>query len=93
VAGNLALIFVSRSRSATLLGIFRRPNRIFWWIAGLSLLALTMTIYVPAAARVFRFEPPTVAAVSAVFALAVTAVLLSGIALRRRPAHHGSSAP
>jgi len=92
MAGNLALIFVSRSRSATLAGIFHRPNRIFWWITGLALLALATTIYAPPVARLFHFQRAPVAVVLAVLALTVLAVLLSGTALRR-PAHQGSSAP
>jgi P-type Ca2+ transporter type 2C len=93
LAGNLALIFVSRSRSATLIGILRRPNRIFWWIAALATLALSITIYVPAVARVFHFEQAPVATVLAVFTLTAAAVLLSGLALRSRPHHQGSSVP
>ena len=93
LAGNLALIFVSRSRSATLMGIFRRPNRIFWWITCLAMLALSIAIYVPAVARVFHFERAPVVTVLAVFAMTVLAVLLSGLALRRRPVHQGNSAP
>jgi Ca2+-transporting ATPase len=92
LAGNLALIFVSRSNSATLAGIFRRPNPIFWWITGLALLALASTIYVPAIANVFHFHRAPIGTVSAVFALTAAAVLLSGSALRR-PAHQGNSAP
>jgi Ca2+-transporting ATPase len=93
LAGNLALIFVSRSSSASLLGILHRPNRIFWWITGLALLALVATIYVPTIARVFHFHQAPLATVCAVFALTVSAVLLAGTALRRRPAYQGSSVP
>jgi Ca2+-transporting ATPase len=92
LAGNLALIFVSRSNSASLVGIFRRPNRIFWWITGLAILALATTLYAPPVARLFHFQRAPVAMVLAVFTLTVSAVLLSGTALRRT-AHQGNSAP
>jgi Ca2+-transporting ATPase len=93
LAGNLALIFVSRSSSASLLDILQRPNRIFWWITGLALLALAATIYVPALANVFHFHRAPLATVATVFVLTVSAVLLSGTALRRGPDHQGNSFP
>ena len=91
-AGNLALIFVSRSRSASALDILQRPNRIFWWISALAVLALTVTVFVPAVAAVFQFSRPPLAATLAVFVVAVSAVLLTGLALRR-PTYQGNSRP
>jgi Ca2+-transporting ATPase len=93
MAGNLALIFVSRSNSASLLSLLRRPNRVFWWITGMAMLALAATIYVPVIANVFHFHQLPLAAVGMVFALTASAVLLSGTALRSRPAHQGNSFP
>src|SRR6185503_14169271 len=36
VAANLALIFVSRSRSESLVRILAKPNRVYWWIVALA---------------------------------------------------------
>jgi P-type Ca2+ transporter type 2C len=57
VAGNLGLILGNRSRNLTMLGSLRRPNRALWWIVAASLTALAATLYVPAVAALFRFEP------------------------------------
>ena len=57
VAGNLALILANRSRSLTMLGSLARPTRALWWIVAATLVALAATIYLPAAAALFRFEP------------------------------------
>jgi Ca2+-transporting ATPase len=56
VFANLALLFVTRSRSLGMLGILREPNAAFWWIVGGGLAALAAAIYVPALAGMFRFS-------------------------------------
>jgi Ca2+-transporting ATPase len=57
VLSNLALLFATRSRNRTLLGMLREPNRALWGIALGALAALAAVIYVPAAAAIFRFAP------------------------------------
>ena len=57
VAGNLALILVNRSHELTAWEAATHENRALWWVVGLTLAALLAVIYVPAAARIFRFEP------------------------------------
>jgi len=57
VAGNLALILASRSRNLTMLGTLRRSNPALWWIVAATLAALAATLYLPAVAALFRFEP------------------------------------
>jgi len=89
---NLMLIFVSRSRSEKLTAIFARPNRIFWWIAALTSLALVVTICIPTVAAVFKFVRPSLAATSAVVALAAGAVLASGLLTRGTHAETRTSA-
>jgi Ca2+-transporting ATPase len=84
VAGNLALIFVSRSRSESLARILTKPNRVFWWIVALASGVLALAICVPGLAEVFRFAAPPWPAVAAVAALAVSSVLGFGWLLRNR---------
>lgn len=84
VAANLALIFVSRSRSESLAKIFVKPNRVYWWIVGAAGMAMAITIGVPSAAEVFQFAQPAWAAVFAVITMAVASVLASGWMLRDR---------
>jgi Ca2+-transporting ATPase len=56
VFGNLALILVNRSGSLTAWEALRHENRALWWVLGAALAALAAVLYVPAAARIFRFE-------------------------------------
>ena len=83
VAANLALIFVSRSRSETLATIFVKPNRIYWWIVALASLILALAIILPGFAEVFRFAQPPWIATIAVVTLAVGSVLAFGWVLRK----------
>jgi Ca2+-transporting ATPase len=57
VCGNLALIFVHRSRERLLLDVLRAPNPALWVIAGAALGALALSIYWAPAAAIFRFAP------------------------------------
>jgi len=86
VIANLALIFVSRSRSETLATIYARPNSVFWWIAGLASCALAIVIYVPAVASLFKFAPPPWTTVGPTALAAISVVLIAGSLLRRRSA-------
>ncbi len=84
VVANLSLIFVSRSRSETLATIYARPNKIYWWIVCLALMALIITAYVKPVADIFDFSLPSLAVVVSVTIIAVSVVLLSGRLLRRQ---------
>ncbi len=55
VLTNLALIITNRSWSLSIVGIFRRPNKAFWQILSLALLALLLVIYLPPLSSLFRF--------------------------------------
>jgi Ca2+-transporting ATPase len=78
IAANLALIFVSRSRTESLATIYSRPNAIFWWIVVFACGALLMSIHVPPIAAVFGFATPPIGYVLAVTLAAVVAVLAFG---------------
>jgi len=83
VAANLALIFVSRSRSESLAAVFVKPNRIYWWIVAIAGLILGLAIGVQGFADVFRFAQPPWTAIAVVVMLAVGSVLAAGWMLRK----------
>jgi len=56
VAANLALIFVSRSRSESLVAVFVEPNRIYWLIVATAGLILGLAIGVQGFPDLFRFS-------------------------------------
>jgi Ca2+-transporting ATPase len=56
VSANLALILTNRSWTQTIVGTLRKPNKAFWWILALALLALGIVIYVPPVSSLFRFS-------------------------------------
>jgi Ca2+-transporting ATPase len=78
VVSNLMLILVSRSRSDSLATILSRPNRAFWWITALAVIALITVVKVPSIADAFRFEPPTLAALLVTVFIGVAAVAVTG---------------
>ena len=84
VAANLALIFVSRSRSESLARILTKPNRVYWWMVALASGLLALAIGLPDLAAVFQFAVPPWPAIVAVTALAVGSVLSFGWLLRNR---------
>jgi P-type Ca2+ transporter type 2C len=84
IVSNLALIFVSRSRTESFARIFAKPNRVFWWIVGIASAALLITIGIPGAAEVFQFERPSWSALLSVAAAAASTVLAAGWLLRNR---------
>lgn len=85
VMANLTLIFVSRSRSESLVAIYARPNAVFWWIISLASVALGTVIYVPSIAALFRFSPPTWTSVCLTVIAAIALVLAGGRWLRHPP--------
>ncbi len=56
VLTNLALIITNRSWSQSIVGIFRRPNKAFWQILVLALVALLLVIYLPPLSSLFTFQ-------------------------------------
>jgi Ca2+-transporting ATPase len=84
VAANLALIFVSRSRSESLTRILVKPNRVYWWIVALASTTLALAIGVPGLAELFRFAAPAWPAIPVAAIVAVSSVLGFGWLLRNR---------
>ncbi len=85
VCANVALIFVSRSRTASVRAIARRHNNVFWIMAALAALALALVIYIPSVASIFRFTPPAWEMVTAVAVATIALVLVTGRWLRISP--------
>ena len=89
VIGNLLLIVATRSRTGSFLATLVRPNRVFRWLALITLVALAAAAYLPAATMAFRFESPPLAwAATSVgaAALAVAWIDVARFARRRRTA-------
>lgn len=84
VSTNLALIFVSRSRTAEFARVLAKPNPVYWWIVGLTLVALCLAIYVPPIAELFDFARPETIAVLTCVLSSWALVLVCGIALRNK---------
>ena len=59
VLTNLALIITNRSWSKSIISIFRNPNKAFYQILVLAILALLLVIYVPPLASLFTFSALT----------------------------------
>jgi Ca2+-transporting ATPase len=57
VFSNLWMIHATRSRDLSILGSLGKPNPALWWVTAGALSALAVTLYVPAAAAIFRFAP------------------------------------
>jgi Ca2+-transporting ATPase len=75
VFGNLALIFVNRSRSRSILATLARPNPMLWWMTIATLAALALSLYAPPAAAVFRFAPLGVADLGLALAAGIAGIL------------------
>jgi Ca2+-transporting ATPase len=56
VVVNLALIIQNRAGEHTFIAALAKPNRALWWIVLATLIALAASLYIEAAARIFRFE-------------------------------------
>jgi Ca2+-transporting ATPase len=74
VVANLALIFSNRSRVASLKRALAAPNPILWAVTLLTLALLASTLYLPLAARLFRFAPLPFGELAAAFALGLASV-------------------
>ena len=84
VVGNLGMIVVNRSRDATLLESLSRPNRATWWVIGATLAGLALTLYLPAAGKIFRFDAPDALQLLACAAAATAGITWLQVAHRLR---------
>lgn len=82
VCTNLALIFVSRSRSQTFIAVATRHNRVFWWIVLITLAVLAVTLLSPPVAALFQFVAPPAPVVFPTLSTAILSILIAGRALR-----------
>ncbi|HEY5516685.1 MAG TPA: cation-translocating P-type ATPase, partial [Coriobacteriia bacterium] len=55
VSGNLALIFVNRSWTHTIVGGFTAKNKALWWVTGGTVGMLTLLFALPGARDLFQF--------------------------------------
>ncbi len=55
VLANIALIATNRSWSQSIIGILRKPNKAFWQIVVLAIVALLLVIYLPPLSGLFTF--------------------------------------
>jgi Ca2+-transporting ATPase len=79
VAMNVHLIFVSRVATESLRRSLMQRNQVLWWIASLTVLATIASVFIPAIAELFRFEPPRFVAIGA--AWAASFVLTCGLSV------------
>jgi magnesium-transporting ATPase (P-type) len=56
VVANLGLILTNRSRSRTVLSMFRMPNAALKWVLGGAVIFLAIVLYVPFVKDLFRFS-------------------------------------
>jgi Ca2+-transporting ATPase len=89
VSANLALILTNRSWAQSFVGTLRRPNKAFWWILVLALLALGLVIYVPPLSSLFRFSPLCLIDFIICFASGFVSIIWFEIfkAVKRRSSH------
>jgi len=83
VCTNLALIFVSRSRSQTFGAVAARHNRVFWWIVSITLVVLAVALLSPSIAALFHFAAPPALVAFLTPLAAILSILVAGRALRQ----------
>ncbi|MES2759936.1 MAG: cation-translocating P-type ATPase [Pseudomonadota bacterium] len=87
VMANLALIFSNRSASQGILKSLRTPNHVAWLIAGAALALLSLALYLPWLAAIFRFQALTLLQFGA--AVGVGIVSMMTLALLKPVLRHG----
>jgi P-type Ca2+ transporter type 2C len=74
VMANLALIFSNRSRTRTIVESLRQRNAILWRVTVATVASLTMAVYLPFLANVFRFAPLSAAQLGAAAGVGLASV-------------------
>lgn len=87
VFANLALIFVNRSQSRTVLATLRARNVAFWWVMAGGLLLLALVLSVPFLRDLFSFSQLTPTDLLICLGTGIISILWFEVAklLRRRP--------
>jgi P-type Ca2+ transporter type 2C len=75
VAGNLAVIFASRSSLTTLVASLRVRNAPLWWVVAVAMAALGVTVYWPPLQRLFGFATIPIPTAAWCLAAGVSSVL------------------
>lgn len=87
VLADVALIFANRSRTRTVIGTLRMPNRIVWTVTTAAFATLALALYVPMLAEVFHFSPLAPARLALACMLGASVVLWCDLfKLAHRPA-------
>jgi Ca2+-transporting ATPase len=94
VAANLGLIAINRTGGLSRWK-GRRPNHALRWVMGLASVTLVVSLYVPQAMRLYRFESPGVLLLAAAVGLPVLVLAAMNLLLQNRPRgeSHGPFAP
>lgn len=95
VFGNLGLILEMRGGSEGVLRALRRRNAALWWVFGISLLALALTLWLEPLRALFRFGPVTPAEVGTAFLAALAGLVIPWVAaaLLRHRTRRGADRP
>jgi Ca2+-transporting ATPase len=57
VIANLALICTNRSWAESIVIIFKKPNKAFWWVMGGTIFFLIAVLTLPGLRALFQFAP------------------------------------
>jgi len=57
VLGNISMIFSNRYWTKSIFSIMRIPNRTLWYITGIAIALLLVTLHVPSVSELFHFSP------------------------------------
>ena len=88
IVANVGLILSSRSRTRTIAGSLRTPNRALWWIIGGAAALLALVLAVPVLRSLFRFSALHLDDIALFMGAGASSMLLSELVKlfgRRRP--------
>jgi Ca2+-transporting ATPase len=84
VLANLGLILSNRSQTRSIIATLRTPNKAVWWIVMGTLIFLCASVFVPALARLFRFEVVQLTTLLLASAAALVGIMVSEL-IKLRP--------
>ncbi len=83
IVGNLTMVFLCRSSSASFFASLKVPNPIAWAVGAFGVSLLLSALYLPGLSAIFQFGAPPAAELALAAALGATAVLFND-GLKRR---------